>query len=254
MAIERLMVVGNSHAFALKKGHRLQSKKPVLNMNYAFALLNQDIFRPPFCEDDEGHVELNASLLELLDTFKPDAIVSIVGGHHHNVIGLTNPTLKFDFILPENPYLPLDTDADFIPYSVISELLASRNSESWKTLSALKATSSLPIIHLELPPPIPDEDFLRANGGRFAAVMEEQGISPVSFRFKLWRANCDANSKTCKTLEIPYIPVPTSTQNEDGTLRREFWSDDPVHANADYGITCLAAAENFISRTFQEES
>jgi hypothetical protein len=170
-------------------------------------------------------------------------IVSCVGGNTHNIVGLVEHPRPFDFVLRENPDLPLRRDAEVVPPGIIESRLEHYLLAHLRVIDALHRLSDLPMTHVESPPPIPSDTFLREHAGIFKSAAAERGFAPKWLRYKLWalcgrviRQHCDAHA-------IGYISTPRSVMDADGFLVPEAWANDPTHGNSWYGKQVVGAID-----------
>jgi hypothetical protein len=174
-------------------------------------------------------------------------VVSCVGGNAHTSLGLINHPQPFDFVLPEEPDLPLIPGAEILPSEAVRAALRSKMQKPDAALAELRAATSRPMIHLESPPPIPSEEHIRKYPSVFEARIAARGVTPITLRYKLWRLHSSIVRESCKQLGVSFMTVPPSAQNSDGTLVEQAWNDDPTHGNRWYGIRVMHRLAKFIA-------
>ena len=67
------------------------------------------------------------------------AVYSFIGGGAHTVIGLVSHPRRYDFVLPENPDLPIDPRAELIPAEAVREVLTEEAAPYLKLMRHLRA-------------------------------------------------------------------------------------------------------------------
>lgn len=225
------LVIGHSHLAALHLAYRIRTEcKQREGVELHFIQLRNDRFRPAIVKE-----QLNPEIRKILNEISWGAIISMVAGNDHNVLGLVNHPIKFDFVLPEVPSLPLQSDADVLPYGLIRRCLAARIRTKLAVISALRTAVVAPVFHMESPPPIPSEGHIRAYPGIFKDKIDALGVAPATLRYKLWRVHSSLVREHCMTQGITFIPAPQAMQDEDGMLVEDAWNNDPTHGNRVYG-------------------
>jgi len=172
-----------------------------------------------------------------------DTIFSSIGGNAHNNFGLIEHSKPFDFIHPDFPALrrPGASGFEWIPYSAIKDRMKKAVGLWLDSLRILAELYPGRVKHLESPPQIEDETFIRnhlhARRLRYLGNKPYQ-ISDHHLRYKLWRLNSDIFAESCRECGIEFIPVPPESMDGNGFLRPDFWSN-PTHANAAYGALVI---------------
>lgn len=228
-----ILVIGHSHIAALHDGYA-QDPGVCGGDEVAFVPVNGPAFSPPLVDG-----VLHPAIATMFAARRLVAVVTVLGGNMHNVIGLARDPVPFDTMLPERPTLPLPPDATLLPFGLIRRVLERRSQDLSHLMEAMRAATSLPMFQIESPPPIPSEAHLRAYPKGFAEVFAQHGIAPAPLRFKLWRANSAIMADLCTQHGITFLPVPPEMQDAEGMLAKEAWQADPTHGNHVYGAAVL---------------
>lgn len=225
-----MWVVGTSHTGALKEAAPESLKPRIIHMREAAVVGPRDVkYRYAF-----------------LTALRADdaAIFSMIGGNAHNVLGLVRHPRPFDFIHPQHADLPLEEDAELIPFTAMRDALKRMSTRWLNGLSALARRFPGRVRHLESPPQARDQTFIKND---IREKMATQGISDYSIaapalRYKLWRLNSEIFASVCKESGVAFIPAPADSMDADGFLLPQYL-DNATHANAAYGQLCLDLME-----------
>lgn len=249
----RALGIGHSHLTALAEALALRPARP------GFEVRLIPMIDPAF-EPNLEHVEagtvLNRALQARLqaEAAAEDAAVPFVfdcvSGNEYHFLGLVNHARPFDFVLEDAPDLPLVPGAEIIPSGLMRARLNHAIGMARHTLAGLRAATTLPIWHIQSPPPVPDPDHIARHPSVFAGAIAERGVAPATLRLKLWRLQSDAYRAACAELGISFVPSPSAALDPDGFLRSAGWNPDPTHANAWYGALVLDQVEH-LARTAQ---
>jgi len=243
-----ILTFGSSHWYAVRLAYtRLAAAAPL-----DFTLANFQIAAAryqPFHVGDPENPTFNEVFLNDLRTFvedrRPQLVISIMGGADWVKYGLVNTPVPFDFILPNEPELPLIEGAEIIPYHAMRSMLAENVRRTYMPLRSIRAFTDLPLYHVAPPPPIRDSETVAALLGDnpfskdFGAAIRQYGIPTRHLRYKSWRTFSDLVRETCSEVGCGFIDVPPESQDEEGFLREEYRAKDPVHANDAYGILVI---------------
>lgn len=233
----RVLVIGHSHVVAIKAGHeKLASENPRLLAGFEFRfvnLLNPEIGFPPIQSGDPA--SLPEAYVSHFESFRPDVTVMAVKGNEHNVLALVEHPRKFDFILPEQPGLPLDRSREILPYDVINSVMQRQVRWVRLLLGATRLLATGRLLVLESPPPVPSEDHIRAHPETFYEMLRKSGVAPASLRYKVWRTQSLLLRSLCKKLGIAFRGAPGGALDDTGMLAEPAWSNDATHGNAWYG-------------------
>src|SRR5262249_51540942 len=81
-------------------------------------------------------------------------LISLMGGGAHTVPSLGVHPRPFDFILPEAPDLPLDQQAELLPYDAVRQRLEKDVAEFLRLGELVLAMVDGPVFHVDTPPPV----------------------------------------------------------------------------------------------------
>lgn len=229
-----ILIIGHSHIFALFAAdttgrYAWQHALP------HFARLRTKAYRPELVDG-----RLNPAIEADLGRPGLRAVVSLIGGNVHSVLGLTNHPQPFDLILPQAPDLPRIDGAETLPYGLVQEVIAQRAAGPFELFEALCAATDLPIWQAEPPPPIPSETHIRSHPAEFAERIEAQGVAPALLRYKLWRAHSALMQARAAARGAGFLPAPPEFCDDQGMLKPKGRAQDPVHAGPAYGAAVLA--------------
>jgi hypothetical protein len=235
-------IIGHSHAAALGRAIAADEFRQVLSgLRHQFGCVQivREIHTPQLVDTDDGTKSINPILATEINRLNPTAIVSAIAGNAHNVIGLVNHPVRFDFVIPDEPNIKLDSDAEILPYGAVKEVLRVLLEPHLQLLMKIKATWPIPLYHVQSPPPVPSEEHIRRYPEAFAPKISELGIAPLALRHKLWRTTSHIIEERCEEHGIMYLPVPTDVQDAQGALKEKFWNADATHGNTLYGLEIL---------------
>jgi hypothetical protein len=229
-----VVAVGESHLVALMRA--CTDIRQNLAARITFIRVDQQKYRPVL--NNRG--ELNLPIRKTIAEAKPKFILCSIGGNTHNVVGLLNHPRAFDFVLPEQPDLPLNENAEIVPSGIIHDVFKERlNKNPFMVMRAIAKSSDVPILHLETPPPLPTEYILRCPGAFFGARIQQLGVAPALLRYKLWRLHSAIVKEFCAESGVTFVSVPEQTLDPHGMLVETAWGDDPTHGNAWFGAQVL---------------
>ena len=165
------------------------------------------------------------------------------GNQHAMQLFASDPA--FDFVLSDQPELPVVKDSIIIPEQMLREKFSPTLDELEVLLGNLADAGRHGVVICGTPPPKGDVTAIRANLKRekyFAERLAALGssadsiplISPVVL-YKMWRLIQNMLQELAYRRQVQFAPVPVETQTPDGFLRSEFWSSDVTHANRDFG-------------------
>ena len=156
---------------------------------------------------------------------------------------MVNHPRPFDFALRERPHLPLRPEAEIVPAGLVAAALARLMEGPANQLAALRRATTLPILYIGSPPPVPDNDFVARQETVFAEPIGKLGVAPPALRWKLWRLQSRLFAGLCAANGIDFLPPPPEALDALGFLRQEAWHADCVHANHWYGEHVLRQIE-----------
>lgn len=245
----QIVVIGNCHQTALRHAYETRERHGrAEGLELRFIPFHNETYKPILVGD-----RFQPAILAELQADAVGFVVSTLGGNDHNVLGLVNHhPVKFDFVLPEAPDLPLQEDADIVPFELVRRTMEARLAETLAFLDLLQRSRSAPLYHLESPPPVPSEAYIRENPDTFAELVQRHGVAPASLRYKLWRLHSSIIRETCDRLRIHFLPAPRAMQDERGMLVPAAWRNDPTHANEVYGERLYRQMLAIVERRFSQ--
>jgi hypothetical protein len=170
-------------------------------------------------------------------------VLASVGGNAHNVFGLVEFEVPFDFVLPEREDLGADPTRQLIPYDAVHEVLGDRIRRSLRELALLQDAIGERMLVLESPPPIGDDaHVLKHSGHHFCRHYGDdwQVVSPA-LRYKFWRVSSAIYAAFCRQRGVTFVPAPADTMERGMFLKPEGWPPNATHANSWYGVRVIEA-------------
>jgi hypothetical protein len=173
-------------------------------------------------------------------------LVSVLGGNAHNMIALMRHPRPYDFLLSgeaEGP--PMDADAELVPEALVRAAMEARLETDFWRLQMLHDIAG-PFIHVESPPPIIGDAFIRDRAEVYFRDTQDREIVPGSpgLRWRMWRLTSRILKERVEALGGRFMPVPREVLDADGFLRLDF-AADPTHGNEAYGERLIRAIEDF---------
>jgi hypothetical protein len=230
-----ILAVGTSHLAAVQGAARQNGG----GARIAFAQLRDTRYRGALVRAPDGAPSLSWRLAEDVGERSRELIVSLIGGNKHNILGLLNHPRPFDFVLPEEPDLPFTPGAECVPVDLVADSLAKRAANELDLLRLLRKATTVPMVHMESPPPNPSVDHIRRHPGVFKDRIDELGVAPVHLRYKLWRVHSSVVRSACAEAGIGFVPVPREAMDAQSMLLEPAWADDPTHGSTWYGALVL---------------
>ena len=234
----RLVGVGHSHLQAMQEACQLrQQADPGKPPSVRFAQMLAPELSPTLLPDGS----LNPALLAAIQAATEGAagsdpfLFDCVSGNEYHFIGLVNHPRRFDFVLPSHPELPLGKGVEIVPSDLMRQSLLAQVGYALAVLTALARSLPNRLWHVQSPPPLADNDYIRLHPTHFAAQIAEHGVSPASLRMKLWLLQSEIYRDHCRTLDFGFLPVPDAARDPAGFLDRRGWLPDPAHASNWYG-------------------
>jgi hypothetical protein len=237
--------LGHSHIVAVAKGcYDLQHKAATIGgeaFSSTFVYLFDPQIMPTLVEDADGPL-INPRLADIIA--KEDATLGLlcVGGNEHIALSVLQPREPLDFILGENPDLPLAAGAAIVPEAAIRETVRERMATTIATLSALRRATSIPLFCLEPPPPLPDARVLAYPKEFFRKAVDRAKLSSELFRYKIWRVQSAVYRSACAKEKIEFVSAPERFISAPGVLAEEAWGADASHANPLFGEAMVRKA------------
>lgn len=257
---EPILCFGHSHMVALRAGHlwRVRHGEAAAD-DMEFVPLND----PP-CQLRtvlvEGRRELAPDLVEHVSTLlagcRPKAVVLLVTGNEHNILGLfrhPDTPAPPDVDWPESG-LPLAEGRDRVPADLLfAEMQNQLDRANFRFCRWIAGQVDCPLVIVGPPPPIVDEAHIRAHPGVFADRMDKLEIAPADFRHKLWRIDARLRQDLAAELGAAFVPAPAAAIADLGLAER-LRGNDPTHGNQEYGRMLLADVLAALAAARTEES
>jgi hypothetical protein len=236
---QRYLAIGNSHTLALMAAW---ANSPSTAIELDFVRLHTAATPDPKTVQLVQGGALNPRLVQQINAFGPSRLLLLLDGNTHNIFGLVQHPEPFDFVLAEQPDLPLVKGAKIIPAGAVRAELEARLYGGGMSLLR-KTFATMPMTQVESPPPIPSEAHIRQHPGIFAEAIARRGVAPATLRYKLWRLHSSIVKDMCARSHVGFLPGPLATQDAQGMMRQECWNPDPTHGNARYGAQVIAQIE-----------
>lgn len=165
-------------------------------------------------------------------------------GNQHMAAHLFASDPLFDFVLSDEPDLPLVDGAVVIP----EQMLREKFSPSFDRLVELLDNvhqDHRGIVICGTPPPRHDTATIRASLSHephFADLLRRSGLdaesvslTPTATLYKMWRVIQAMLRDVADSRGVEFVAIPSASQTPDGFIRPEFWSSDVTHANQEFG-------------------
>jgi hypothetical protein len=161
---------------------------------------------------------------------------AFIGGLFHMTFGLKRHPQPFDFVLPAEPGLPIEPDAELIPSSAMVEIVQRAIAKHLRLLERLAILAGGPVYQFEPPPPPADswliERAMRKSNDRVTRMAGR------FLRYKLWRLHSDVVRAHAERAGAHFVGHPPEAADGDGFLRPELCRNT-THANVGYGSLVL---------------
>lgn len=241
----KVLGLGHSHIVAIARGcYDLQHAGATI-AGQAFTSSFHYLFAPeltPTLVQEEGPPRLNPRLAELITQENAAFGLLAIGGNEHIALSIAQGREPVDFILGENPELPLAARAAILSEAAVRETLRERMAETLGVLAALRRATSIPLFCLEPPPPLPDVRVLAYPKEFFRKAVDSRKLSPELFRHKIWRVQGALYRAACARENIEFVGVPESFVTSQGVLAEDAWGADASHANQSFGAAMVVKA------------
>jgi hypothetical protein len=231
-----MLCIGHSHmACVLLAAQAEDQKLP--------AIVLKDVIRGHFTGLNTSRVVLDtapkgmsSATERILEGAGP--VFAFIGGVRHISLGLRRHPRPFDFILPEQPDLPIEPGAELIPSAAIYAVLKLQSERYFEVLERIGTVAAGPVYQFEPPPPPTDEWMVNKVNAKLRRG-RKTGDLPLRFvRYKLWRANSQVVRDRCAEFGVEFVPSPSGAVDEEGFLRGELVAN-ATHANPAYGALVL---------------
>jgi hypothetical protein len=232
------LIFGNSHTVPYARGHRLATSRGQADSDLHRVVFEGECYQPWIQQTENGltyHPAAAERLCAKISELQPSCLITAVHGADHWILGMGNEERAFDFCVPALPKHPVSPEAELIPYDLLVRRYRGDLGWQFGLVRAVQRFSTLPIFHLEAPPPVENvELMLKSLSGGFEKRMQDFGLPSVSFRYKIWWLWTHMTKLWCAELGLHFLEGPPSTRDANGFLR-ECYHSDGVHGNDDYG-------------------
>lgn len=199
---------------------------------------------------------LKADLARAIEARGLKAILVSAWSNQHFIFSCFNNPEPLDFIPPGEEFEDVPDQSRIVPFDVIYARVKQACAAHLLLLSHIRSLTEAPIVLPSAPPPI--DDVLAIPGGTSSSYFDDKvrelGVAPASLRRKFWRL-CEAIFReACEQQGITFIAAPPETFDEHGFRRREYWSADWLHANAEYGELVLCQIDNLLSQIKESDN
>lgn len=163
--------------------------------------------------------------------------------HVTNFMLVAGPCI--DFVLREEPDLPIDPDAVLVSDHAIDTRLASARAGLEPVIGALRASGAARVLVLGTPPPKGDIAIRQRRPGpdtrNFKSIAEHLGLdwarltlASPAFMYKAWRVVQRHLQVAASRAGAEFVPTP-DTALDGLVLRPKYAADDWTHGNEAYG-------------------
>jgi hypothetical protein len=193
---------------------------------------------PGALENTTSGLHFRADLAERIAVARP--IYSFIGGNAHTVLGLVEHHRPFDFVLPEEPALPLDPARELVTVDAVRASLAAIDVQYIPILELLLREAGGPVVQVGPPPPVFVADEKREKYPWSMTPDRPRAFAPPWVRYKIWRLSTALIEARCRALQLPFVAAPAEALDANGFLRDDL-RKDVAHANGRYGALVLRA-------------
>jgi hypothetical protein len=196
-------------------------------------------YEPILADEVELNPALVAALTRLRDERPIQAGLLSIYGNAHTLFALVKHPRPFDFVLAEQPELPLDPESELIPEAFVEAALRDRMTRTEPLIAGIARHFPVPLFQIESSPPVRSaEHVLATRESVFWDVLKlgELGVAPDFLRYKLWRLHSRLVREVCDKHGVTFVAAPSETQDADGFLVEAGCTrGDATHGNAWYG-------------------
>jgi hypothetical protein len=161
-------------------------------------------------------------------------VIASIGGGSQTVVGLIEQNRPFDFVLPDEPDLPLDEERELVPADCVRAAHAHCEAPFASLFDQLEALNPGRVLQVEPPAPVYDSDRILPFVPWDLWPGRPQRIAPPLLRYKCWRVNCDVIRDNAAAAGVPYQTVPKASQDDAGFLHPDL-AKDGIHGTPGYG-------------------
>ena len=234
-----LVGIGHSHLVTIQESYERRGTGTA-----RFIQLGTPALEPNLLPDGTVGPALHAAIdTALASTDGPPFVFDCVSGNEYHFIGLVNHPRRMISCCPAAPTCPCAWTPRSSPAALMRKIMLGQMKGAHAVMKALRAVIPHPILHVQSPPPLSSNEFIRENPIQFAGEIAERGVAPPGFRMKLWLLQSEIFRTFCDELGFSFLPVPRNGCDEDGYLAQAGWRPDPAHANNWYGQIVLEQIE-----------
>ncbi|MCJ2043552.1 hypothetical protein MKK58_03235 [Methylobacterium sp. J-078] len=242
-----ITIWGHSHIAAISAALQLVDQK---NLRLQYRIKSGFDFRSDgwIVEPIDGNFEtywLNTEIAQWLRNNVNEGILVIqISGSDYLPYGIS-AAQAFDVILPFDKTIDQLPSLTMIPYLELKSKIKNVIRHILLGIPLIKQEINVPVIYLETPPPIGDNEYIRAHPSWAAGLMNE-GIADPLVRYKLWRIHSQLIQEACEKHGVRFISLPSSVLDERGFLHPSAYDGDVMHANAWYGHQLLSHLDSVL--------
>lgn len=240
-----ILVIGQSHVGAIRTAARARREREPDRPRTRVIHTLEPHYAPEIVGEG-GEIRFAPALADAIgdQIARHDPLVaSVMGGNVHNALALLRHPRPFDFHLSGEPSGPIDAAAELLPEALVRAALEEGLARDIDRLRLLRTTAG-PFVHLESPPPVRDDGFIRARADAWFA--DRAGpvlhVAPAALRHRIWRLNARIVRAAVEALGCRVLPVPAEARDADGFLPLHF-AGDATHGNGAYGELAIRALE-----------
>jgi hypothetical protein len=251
--MKRLTVtaIGFSHLQALRAAQTIRGEagRQVFDLDPILIYPPRDADFIPWVEERDGRPVYNEALGRALirsqDSRRPALVVASFWSSQHFIFCAANHPRRFDFILPDDPALPVDERAEIVPYGLMKSFVELQLGPYLGLLDYIRPLARAPIVMPCAPPPVDDVELI--GRGTSAPDLDEEirkhGIAPPSLRYKFWKLCETVVVERLAAAGVPYLPPPPVTVRPDGFRHPDYLGGDWLHGGPRYGEMVLRQIE-----------
>ncbi|MFC5355653.1 tetratricopeptide repeat protein [Azospirillum himalayense] len=242
------LVIGSSHINAIRGASKYAEQEHLRN-SYTFKSIidfknDSKIIDPVDGGFDD--YQLNENMKKwLYENRSFDKIFLSISGSDYLSFCISAPNPSYDIIIPGREDLPRINGARVVPYEEMKARLKRHIRHVVLGIKAIRAEVSAPIIYLEPPPPIEDNQHLTQHAGWAERLLANSGPSSPIVRYKLWLLHSEIIKEACESVGVVFLELPSSVLNERGYLADSMLLNDVMHANLLFGAEILMQMDSF---------
>jgi hypothetical protein len=228
--------IGDSHLHAVSAAMLDLAAAHPNAVRYTPICLLDEPYRPSFTDEGGKKVPnpaMVSTLRTILDGGDEVSLFLYLGGSEYYRWSLTGGPSPFDFVDPEqDDGLPMV--GEIIPYALYMAFAREKFQFLKVVADFLRTMTHLPLVQIGPPPPVRDMDSMLPRWPDVLKHVGDFGVSPRSFRVKMWNATNRAMAAECAAMDLAYLPCPPDALMPQGCLRDELVGD-LMHGNKVWG-------------------